>query len=141
MRYVAGFLINPRRGTVALIEKQKPEWQKGHLNGIGGKIEENETPLEAMKREFQEETGADVDDWREFAFLNHSGNEVHFFVALSEEVTLRSLTIEKVDWYNIDDVVTWQHPIINNLSWLIPLALDKDGVFVKIQDDSTPWSK
>jgi 8-oxo-dGTP diphosphatase len=138
---VAGFLINPRRSTVALIEKQKPEWQKGLLNGIGGKIEEGETPIEAMKREFLEETGATVDSWREFAHMNHSGNEVHFFTAQSESVTIRSLTIEKVDWYNIDDIVTYQYRIINNLSWLIPLALDKDEVFVKIQDASTHWSK
>jgi 8-oxo-dGTP diphosphatase len=141
VRYVVGFLYNPKRGTVALIEKQKPEWQKGFLNGVGGKIEEGETPAEAMKREFLEETGGQVDSWREFAYMNHSGNEVHFFVAKSESITIRSLTIEKVGWYNVDDIMAWEHNIIPNLFWLIPLALDKDEVFVKIEDKSTPWSK
>lgn len=54
-----------------LIRKTHPEWQKGKLNGIGGKIEKKEkltsngivdhwlleTPFEAMIREFHEETG------------------------------------------------------------------------------------
>lgn len=56
--YVAGFLFSENLLSVALIRKEKPAWQKGCLNAIGGKIEENETPFEAMKREFTEEAGS-----------------------------------------------------------------------------------
>lgn len=42
---------------VVLVKKERPEWQKGFLNGVGGKLEKNESPLEAMIREFFEETG------------------------------------------------------------------------------------
>jgi len=36
---VAGFLLSEDRGQVALVEKIKPEWQRGLLNGMGGEIE------------------------------------------------------------------------------------------------------
>lgn len=49
--YVAGFMFNEDRTRVALIEKQKPDWQRGKLNGIGGKIEDDESPVEAMTSE------------------------------------------------------------------------------------------
>ncbi len=42
--YVTGFMYSIDRKRVVLIEKINPEWQKGHLNGVGGKIEKDETP-------------------------------------------------------------------------------------------------
>jgi 8-oxo-dGTP pyrophosphatase MutT (NUDIX family) len=54
--YVVGFCINGDRSEVLLIEKQKPAWQRGKLNGVGGKIEPGESPIDAMIREFREET-------------------------------------------------------------------------------------
>lgn len=59
--YVLGFAFSRDGEEVVLIIKQKPDWQKGKLNGIGGKIEpEDESPLHAMIREFKEETGVDT---------------------------------------------------------------------------------
>jgi 8-oxo-dGTP diphosphatase len=42
-QYVLGFLFDPSQKDVVLIKKLKPEWQKGKLNGVGGKIEEGES--------------------------------------------------------------------------------------------------
>lgn len=39
------------------IVKKKPDWQKGRINFVGGKIEPGESPHEAARREFYEETG------------------------------------------------------------------------------------
>jgi 8-oxo-dGTP pyrophosphatase MutT (NUDIX family) len=55
--YVLGFVFNLDKTKVALMRKTKPEWQRGRLNGIGGKIELGETSITAMHREFKEETG------------------------------------------------------------------------------------
>jgi 8-oxo-dGTP diphosphatase len=120
-QWVVGFLFRDERDVVLLM-KTHPEWQAGKLNGIGGKVEESESTFDAMRREFLEETGAEVENWREFAILNvPAAGAIHFFVAHgSHEV--RSMTEEVVQWYPIANL---KHlPVIGNLHWLIPLALD-----------------
>lgn len=126
IQYVAGFLIFRATNEVLLIRKNRPAWQAGRLNGIGGKIEPGETPLEAMRREMREESGLDIGDWQNFAILEGKGRYVvHMFRAFAEEQpAATSLTDETVLWAPI----SWLHtiPIIPNLAWLVPLALDRD---------------
>lgn len=55
-RYVLGFCFVPGGGCV-LIQKTKPDWQNGLVNGLGGSIEPGETIYRAMVREFREECG------------------------------------------------------------------------------------
>ena len=121
--YVAGFLFSTSGKQVALIQKTKPDWQKGKLNGIGGKIEEGETPLEAIRREFQEETGANVMEWRQFVEMRWRDAVIHFFVAHGDH-GLTSITEEIVGWYDVDFL--FNAPTLPNLRWLVPMALDKD---------------
>lgn len=69
--YVLGFYWN--QYGVMLIHKSEGRFN-GLCNGIGGKIEEGEEPVEAMVREFYEETGilTNPNEWQYNAFL--SGN-------------------------------------------------------------------
>jgi 8-oxo-dGTP diphosphatase len=64
--FVVGFLFSRCEQRVVLIEKNRPEWQAGLLNGPGGKIEPGETTLEAIRREFREEAGLDIPGWEHF---------------------------------------------------------------------------
>ena len=57
VEYVLGFMFNEAESKVLLVWKNRPAWQAGKLNGVGGKIEAGETPVQAMNREFAEETG------------------------------------------------------------------------------------
>lgn len=57
VEYVLGIMFSEDEKKVLTIWKNRPSWQAGKLNGIGGKIEAGESPLEAMHREFIEETG------------------------------------------------------------------------------------
>ena len=62
-RYVLGFAFSLNGARVALIRKLRPAWQADKFNGIGGKIELGETALQAMYREFREETGVRLENW------------------------------------------------------------------------------
>lgn len=139
IHYVCGFAFSPTK--VALIRKTKPEWQAGRLNGIGGKVEGGETHIEAMIREFEEETGCHVEDWEVFVTLQSPPGwknawSVYFFRAFGVDLTkLKSVTEEEVV------VVPWldlPSSVIHNLRWLIPLASDLDiEIPVQIHDLST----
>jgi 8-oxo-dGTP pyrophosphatase MutT (NUDIX family) len=45
---VLGFVFNRDFSEVALILRNRPKWQAGHYNGIGGHIEDGENPYDAM---------------------------------------------------------------------------------------------
>jgi 8-oxo-dGTP diphosphatase len=121
-QYVAGFMFDQQDPSrVALISKLKPEWQKGKLNAIGGKVEPGEHPLDAMVREFKEETGVDtkVSQWKKFVFLGDE-NRVFFFVTEGPVDQLKSMEDEQVAIFSIDCVTA--DNAIPNLTWLLPLA-------------------
>lgn len=136
-QYVLGFLFDAR-GNVTLIRKLKPDWQVGMLNGIGGKIERNETPLQAMRREFLEETGWAQTNWEMFAVMFGKGWKVHCFAATNAAAQIETMTLEIVGWEPIRDA-TWMG-IVPNLAWLIPMAvahlrfLSKKALFIEDQN-------
>lgn len=137
--YVAGFLFcgDADTASVALISKIRPKWQVGKLNGVGGKIEEGEDAASAMRREWVEETATPNPQWRHFATLKGAEFVVVFFTARGGEsypAFFVNDTDEKVNWYPVSKLHNL--PVIPNLRWLIPLALDKDAVVATITDPS-----
>jgi 8-oxo-dGTP diphosphatase len=139
---VVGFLFSKDFKKIVLIEKKRPEWQKGFLNGVGGKIESNETPYQAMCREFTEEADRHIFDWHLFHELDVKSSltgqliyKVHFFWACSHPLnTLNSCKTknqenliiteetEYIDVYNVKDLHKLN--VISNLHWLIPMVKD-----------------
>lgn len=130
--HVVGFLFRNRGTHVALIRKTKPEWQRGKLNGIGGKIEDGETALQAMQREFKEETGCVVEDWRHFCTLVFRTARIQFFVAFGD-ADLKTTTEEPVAWYGTTQREVFDESIVN-LRWLLPMALDPNELIAAVQD-------
>ncbi|ASV44417.1 hypothetical protein PBI_SCTP2_402 [Salicola phage SCTP-2] len=55
MQYVLNVIMNENRDRVLLIRKNRPKWQKGKYNFVGGKVEDNENEFEAVIRETKEE--------------------------------------------------------------------------------------
>lgn len=135
--YVVGFSFNEARYAVILVQKQKPQWQRGLLNGVGGKIEKGEKPIEAMVREFAEEAGVPTleSDWTQYAIMGSAGFEdrfsskpggfrVHVFKTFNTEIfkNVTTVTDELIVTKAIDDVN--KNNSISNLRWLIEMALD-----------------
>lgn len=120
-RYVVGFMFNPTEDAVLLIRKTHPAWQQGKLNGVGGMIEDGESALEAMQREFTEEVGIDHADWKEFCVLGDARDwQIHFFHARGPIGKAAKLTDEKPEIHCVAALPT---DTIPNLHWLIPMAL------------------
>jgi len=120
--YVCGFLLSEDLNQVALIRKNRPEWQAGSLNGIGGKVEHCEDALGAMVREFEEETGVHVGCWR--LVCKHEWDtkaRVWFFTAVGDVSGLRTLTDEQVGVYQVSSLPT---DTISNIPWLVPMAIE-----------------
>lgn len=128
--YVVGFAFDPTETFVALVLKNRPAWQAGRLNGVGGKLEKDEHSRTAMRREFREEAGdADV-SWALFAILEGVDDmarvqdpepfRVYFFRGIAEHIETR--TDEPVAWFNAFELPPGALP---NLLWLIPMARDR----------------
>jgi 8-oxo-dGTP diphosphatase len=141
--YVCGFCFIPNDGQVVLIRKNKPEWQAGKLNGVGGHVEPGETPLQAMAREWFEETSEPRTGWELFCTINYAKAVVHFFrtwVANDGKCLARTNTDELIVRAPLssihcthDSVIpclyagTKVHlPMLPNLRYLIPMALSGD---------------
>lgn len=122
IEYVGGFL--KCGGHITLIEKTKPDWQKGKFNAIGGKIEVGETPAQAMVREAYEEAGiiCNEQQWHHRLVLKGNGYKIHFFMAfVNDLLPLQSGPEGKVDWFPIGGM---PFTIIHNIIWILSMCLD-----------------
>jgi 8-oxo-dGTP diphosphatase len=129
LTYVLGFAFDSNMRLV-LIKKDRPEGMAGKWNGIGGKVEEGETPINAMTREFAEETGvhSPAEVWQHFATLTNklAGFTMVCFVTVwkPEDLDLvRTVETEEVRIFDGDVLVQPDLPLMANLRWLVPMSL------------------
>jgi 8-oxo-dGTP diphosphatase len=127
--YVLGFLFDPGLHNVALIEKQRPEWQRGRFNGIGGKVDVGEDIDAAMSREFHEETGVLLPphEWTQFVKMTGADGrhfELHVFYAVDATLhDVRTMEAERVVLTSTKAVVQGEFKTIGNIPWLVAMAL------------------
>ena len=122
--YVLGFAFTPD-GRVALIQKKRPAWQAGKLNGIGGKVENTEDSTAAMRREFREETGVDipVQAWQFRGRMFGENWSVFVYTCTLEIIkNARTMEDERVFLIYLDDLETITEKCIENVDALIQLC-------------------
>lgn len=137
--YVVGFAFSKDREQVLLVWKRRPSWQAGKLNGVGGHIEPGELPLEAMRREFFEETGimTSLRDWKHFAVVQTDLSRVFMFAAtLPDLAAAKSTTDESIFAVDVS-LDGWT--VLPNLRWLVPLALRAADLLVPAIVHEAAW--
>jgi len=134
--YVLGFLFNKNKNKLLLIRKNRPSWQAGKLNGIGGKVEEGEAVLTAMHRETKEETGygvapgAENIDWQRYATMIFEDEVVHCYKGFSGSYflwdRLKKENDEDLVVVDINDIHVLGKPeLTSNLPWLIAMVFSE----------------
>lgn len=125
-QYTLGFVFDEKLERVLLMHKNRPDWQVGKINGLGGKIESGESSKECIAREVEEESGLKIakEDWIYLGRLNARDWYVDVFTyiwtgSLSEAKTI---TDEQIEWFEVNNL---PQNIIPNLGWIIPLVVDR----------------
>lgn len=132
--YVLGFLFDEFGKDTLLIKKINPAWQKGKLNGIGGKVIVGENPEDAMTREFAEETGLEFYKWMPCITLISKKTDwiVTIFKGYSPIIRkAKSITAEKI---RIVDSEKLPSGCMKNLYWIIPMIKDDLKFPIEIVD-------
>lgn len=151
--YCLGFMFSKDKSKVLLILKDRPEWQKNHLNGIGGKEEPQDHSIMSITqvREFEEETGINtvVQDWDLFAIItgketeNKTGTEIgsvyniHCYKSFSDNIfqakQMESELPVVVKCNYLQEMEYIGTPILPNVNWLIPMALHHSNSVLEIK--------
>lgn len=105
-QYAMGFVVSPDGSQVALLRKERPAHLVGLWMGPAGHVEDGETPLQAIRREFLEEAGVDVPDWTFVKVLEKPERpcDLHLFFARHDLSGVRTMTDEEVRVFEIDAI-------------------------------------
>jgi len=112
---VAVALIDDQR-RVLLAQRPAGKKMAGLWEFPGGKVEDNETPEEALVRELHEELGIDVDaaDLEPLAFASHTYDDFHLLMPLFDCPTWRGTPQAKegqtLAWVNADALSSYAMP-------------------------------
>lgn len=130
--------------NVLLVLKNKPDFLKGKLNLVGGKVEYGETLIQAATRELEEESG--LFPYSKMTILGKLKVNDYVIYCLSCDVVCKDYKFdlkprqeetEYVQWYLWDEIKN-DDRLIKNLKVIIPLMLNeiKDWVIEEQLDGS-----
>ena len=122
--YVLALLFTEDRRRVVLMHKTRPAWQAGRVNALGGKLAAGESAVDAARREVREEAGVDVAAWEPFLVWDDPVYRMHAVRAF-DDAALAAHTAEDQAVF-LADASALPPNVIDNLRWLVPLALDRD---------------
>ena len=110
--YSVGFALSEDGSQVLLLQKGRPAFLAGQWGGVGGHIEEGETPLQAMEREAQEEADLVGVDWQLLEALDRpekpgaapDSAKIYMFAARTDLSRAQALTEEPIRAFTWDEV-------------------------------------
>lgn len=127
---VVGLAFTPDRKKVALVHKTKgPPAVIGRWNGVGGKIEEGELAVTAMRREFREETGVDIPEvsWLLVAHVKNPEYVLFFYEYEGVEVeAVQTMEEERIELFDSVDLLLWDDSLMPNIKWMVGMLCDSE---------------
>ena len=126
-------LLIIKKENKILLARKKRGFGLGKWNGIGGKIEENETPEEAMIRETEEEIFATPIDLKKIGimhFIEYDTEEqtnvnMHLYVATKIRGIPKESNEMLPEWFSIDNL-PWEEMFEDVKYWLPYLLQEKE---------------
>lgn len=136
-KYVVIFLFTKDHKKVLMVKRNKPPY-KDCWNGIGGKIEENETEIQATIRECYEETEIKLDNPKLFiTYIYPETNQMNKGTNLSvlydfiDEVQVKSNYEGVYEWKDINFALDFNNKELAglaNISQFIKEIFDIEGI-------------
>lgn len=136
-KYVVVFLFTKDYKKVLMVKRKKPPY-KYCWNGIGGKIEENETEVQAAIRECYEETGIQLDNPKLFiTYIYPETNEMNKGTNLSvlydfiDEVPVKENEEGIYEWKDISFASDFNNKELAgfaNISQFVKEIFDIEGI-------------
>lgn len=113
-RFTVCFLFDAQ-GHVLLVRKNHTAFA-GKLNGVGGRLEPNETPYDNAARKIQEETGAMPSELTWIGDLNlpescdinnpHAPCCLHFYAGITDkDHVAKQPGKEPLEWHSVSDII------------------------------------
>lgn len=124
---VVGFIFSRHLDHVVLIEKKRPNWQAGHLNGVGGHVRtlRHETPRLAMSREAEEESALKIhpEDWLEVAIFPKWN--LHVFAGRHRNLrSVLTMTDEEVYVVGLERVLAGHVELVEHTQWMVAMSIE-----------------
>lgn len=122
--YTVGFVMSSDLSEVLLMRKNRPTWQKGLLNGVGGRREFDESYTGCMMREFREETGVETcpEDWRLIGRLYFPEAELAVYASMSQLAFMHARTTTDEELVRVKLSELGDHPVVDNVPALLDLC-------------------
>jgi len=125
-KYVVAFVFNYDLSSVLLMHKNRPAWQNGLVNGLGGKVDEGEDTYTTVSREIEEESGLEIpkESWVKAGRVYSDSFEMDVFGYIYEGGMSDATTKENepIEWFKVADLPS---NTIENVPWLIHITFDK----------------
>jgi 8-oxo-dGTP diphosphatase len=124
--FVLTLLFTVDGTRVVLMRRTRPAWQSGRVNALGGRLLDGESAGVAAQREVREESGVDIDaaEWLEVLVWDDAEYRMHVVRAMNDRAR-EARTMEDQEVF-LADVDALPANVIDNLRWLVPLALDRE---------------
>ena len=135
LKYTICFI--QRGQEILMLNRESSSWM-GMWNGVGGKLEKNETPMQCILREVKEETGLSLSD------VEYKGNVIwgdmesyyggmYAFIAKLPNTYEYNTPVKMdegiLDWKNIDWLLHPENMGIANLKYFLPKMLNDPHIY------------